>query len=69
MPVKDLKDLPKRTAKGKVAKMITLSPYARVLVARAAEATAMTHSGLIETLIRRHCKEMISAEKALLASG
>jgi len=69
MKVKDLSAPIRYSPKKKTAKMITLSPYARILMTRAAEATAMSHSGLIEHLIRTHCQQMIAAEKAFLATS
>jgi len=69
MQRKDLSAPARCRPKRKTPKMITLSPYARILVTRAAEVTAMSHSGLIEHLIRTHCQQMIAAEKAFLTSS
>jgi hypothetical protein len=48
------------------AKLITLSPYARLLLERAAKAANMSHSRLIEQLVELHSERLIAEEKAAM---
>jgi hypothetical protein len=60
---------PNHTDGGRVSKTVTLSRAAATIVWRTARGTGLTHSAVIEYLIRRYGEQLLEHDKELLRSA